>query len=65
MGRDRASLSYPGRSVVADCGGESERVENPPGSVTQSPDLVQSFSTPSRTEDHASGEEPMKPDQTR
>ena len=65
MESDGASLSGACISVVAGCGGESGRFDGPTGSVTLCADLVQSFSTQSRTNDHESGEELMKADQTR
>ena len=64
MGRDGAVLSCPGSSVVADYGAEIERVEASTGSETIGPDLVESFSAQSLTEDQEAGDEPIKTDRT-
>jgi hypothetical protein len=55
MGRDGGDLPCPGSGVVEDSGAEIERVEASTGSETIDPDLVESFSTQSLTEDQKEG----------
>ena len=64
MGRDRAVLSCPGSSVVADSGCADERFEpsKDPGTIV--PDRTSSFQSQSLTEDQEVGDEPIKTDRT-
>lgn len=64
MGRDEASLSCPGSSVVADCDDGSGRFESSTDPKVIDSDRVQSFPTQSLTEGQETGEDPIKPHRT-